>query len=1139
MIPTALDSDRSRGSLLLLSATVSTALAQPIPYLPDVNTRALWHFDEASGATSSADAAGGTTLAAIRDGATLGNASFAGFGLAASTYDSGPGATLAANPSGIPGRNAYLGPLPLVNGTGDNSTLNFTGADGAFTIEALLRVDFDPASQAVAPDTGRAMQIVSADAEETVRLFQFKLGWSGVNDPTPDITFINIGTPIQTITAPLPVSGPNAIASNGWYHVAVTYNGLANTADNFKFYWTKVESNRTQADLLASLTMTNDLPTGSADWTIGNDGRATGGSDQNWVGLIDEVRLSSVARQANQFVFGGISILGASSYQNVTADYHPPEHTLDGDLASRWSALGDGEWIAYDLGRVERVSSVNIAFHLGNTRNSTFDIQLSNDGITWTNALVGAVSSGTSLAPETFDFPDAPARYLRIVGHGNSTSLWNSYTEVEVLSTLLGDSEPDGLPDEWELHFFGNLSQTATTDPDEDGEDNLTEYQAGSDPTRKLSTPSDMDGDGLADLWETQNFGSLDQTGAGDPDGDGYANTAERTAGTNPAKTYSNPGDTDEDGLPDAWEMAIFGSLSASGSNDSDTDGSNNRDEFLAGTDPKNAASLPTDPKLRWVPVDDGNPATSEYARSGGINTASFIRSSLVTVGNQQFMTYYGRHQTDPGNPFNDKLWVARRTLGADVWEVFHTGFTANNITDGHDCISFGIDGLGYMHLSWGMHGDAFHYARSLAPVTGTHEIAFGPDGTMTGKENAVTYPQFMSLRNGDLLYFFREGGSGNGDLFLNRYRISSQTWANVHLSGTNQLAFIKGTGFTPNYNAYWQKPCMDSNGNIHLVWMWRYNSDSPAGESGYQTNHDFAYAWSPDEGVTWKRGNGTNYVLPINERGENGNSGSIAQKVISIPEGSSLINQAGMCVDRSNQPVLASWWAPATAKNDFRRQYMVGFPGSNGWETRQITTRTVDSPATKVAESQLGTSRMGRPVIVCDKDDRLLVVYADNDGPGGLTVVHTRPKALDPQRLLWTQFDLTTDPVGAMDAANPDLERWEQDNQLHIFYLSPSTGNSAAAVGVLEWDAAAYFAHHPDPRLTFSEDRVNAIISFPTQPGWAYRLWSGTDLTNGGWQQIETISGNGATQQITHANGGVGPRRFWRLEIKEGGFDP
>ena len=211
---------------------------------------------------------------------------------------------------------------------------------------------------------------------------------------------------------------------------------------------------------------------------------------------------------------------------------------------------------------------------------------------------MGAVSSGTSLAPETFDFPDAPARYLRIVGHGNSTSLWNSYTEVEILRTPVVFPEPDGLPDAWELQFFGDLSQTATSDPDADGYDNLAEYQAGSDPTRKLSTPPDTDGDALTDAWEMQNFGSLHQTGADDPDGDGFTTTIELTAGTNPAKTYSNPGDTDEDGLPDAWEMTRFGSLAASGSDDSDTDGSNNRNEFLAGTDPKDGAVVSGRPEI-------------------------------------------------------------------------------------------------------------------------------------------------------------------------------------------------------------------------------------------------------------------------------------------------------------------------------------------------------------------------------------------------------------------------------------------------------------------------------------------------------------------------------------------------------------
>jgi len=46
------------------------------------------------------------------------------------------------------------------------------------------------------------------------------------------------------------------------------------------------------------------------------------------------------------------------------------------------------------------------------------------------------------------------------------------------------DSDGDGLPDNWELQYFGNLSQGANGDPDGDGVTNLQEYQQGRNPTK-------------------------------------------------------------------------------------------------------------------------------------------------------------------------------------------------------------------------------------------------------------------------------------------------------------------------------------------------------------------------------------------------------------------------------------------------------------------------------------------------------------------------------------------------------------------------------------------------------------------------------------------------------------------------------
>jgi len=111
---------------------------------------------------------------------------------------------------------------------------------------------------------------------------------------------------------------------------------------------------------------------------------------------------------------------------------------------------------------------------------------------------------------------------------------------------------------------------------------------------------------------------------------------------------------------------------------------------------------------------------------------------------------------------------------------------------------AFGIDGDGYMHLSWACTATPSITRRSTTPVFGANPVVFGPDTTMTGNENSVTYPQWFRLPDGDLLYLFREGTSGNGDTFLNRYYHASQTWSNVHLSGSAQAPFLKGTGLDP-----------------------------------------------------------------------------------------------------------------------------------------------------------------------------------------------------------------------------------------------------------------------------------------------------------------------------------------------------
>ena len=54
--------------------------------------------------------------------------------------------------------------------------------------------------------------------------------------------------------------------------------------------------------------------------------------------------------------------------------------------------------------------------------------------------------------------------------------------------TMIPDADGDGLPDAWELAYFGNTTNAvATADADGDGLSNRDEYLAGTDPTNALS----------------------------------------------------------------------------------------------------------------------------------------------------------------------------------------------------------------------------------------------------------------------------------------------------------------------------------------------------------------------------------------------------------------------------------------------------------------------------------------------------------------------------------------------------------------------------------------------------------------------------------------------------------------------------
>jgi len=82
-----------------------------------------------------------------------------------------------------------------------------------------------------------------------------------------------------------------------------------------------------------------------------------------------------------------------------------------------------------------------------------------------------------------------------------------AYGNTPEAASASADSDGDLLPDDWEMHFFGNLNYSASHDPDADGVSNLKEYRAGRNPAESFNIAWYVDssvaasGDGRS--WQT------------------------------------------------------------------------------------------------------------------------------------------------------------------------------------------------------------------------------------------------------------------------------------------------------------------------------------------------------------------------------------------------------------------------------------------------------------------------------------------------------------------------------------------------------------------------------------------------------------------------------------------------------------
>ncbi len=398
--------------------------------------------------------------------------------------------------------------------------------------------------------------------------------------------------------------------------------------------------------------------------------------------------------------------------------------------------------------------------------------------------------------------------------------------------------------------------------------------------------------------------------------------------------------------------------------------------------------------------VGEGYAATS-------VNTAVFRGSSIATHGNTQYISYY-----DP----EGYVMLGKRELGTDEWTLQKTQYKGN-IKDAHNVISIGVDGDGYLHASFDHHGHPLRYAKSVAPGS----LELGEMEAMTGiDENDVTYPEFYTMPDGDLIFAYRSGASGRGNLVLNRYSNQEKKWSRIH------DILIDGEG---ERNAYWQMMA-DNEGTLHLSWVWR--------ETWLvETNHDLCYARSKDGGITWQRSDGTDYELPITM--------ATAEIAWEIPQNSELINQTSMTADRGGKPYIATYWRDADSSVP---QYRLVWHDGSKWEMTTVGRRTepfsLSGGGTKMIP-------IARPRIVSD-GKKAWYVFRDQERGSKVSVAHTADLGIEE----WRVDDLTDFSVDAWEPSL-DMNLWNNQHKLHIFVQTSHQGDGEKIAETKETTAPVY----------------------------------------------------------------------------------
>lgn len=285
----------------------------------------------------------------------------------------------------------------------------------------------------------------------------------------------------------------------------------------------------------------------------------------------------------------------------------------------------------------------------------------------------------------------------------------------------------------------------------------------------------------------------------------------------------------------------------------------------------------------------------TERSRDGNPRFEGPMGAQAVSYNGYQYVVYYtGRDRTLPRAEASSRVVVARRQLSGFAWQRATLQGYEINSDDAHNRQTIGIsEGDGVIHISFDHHNrPQLNYAATApgvasdpASVVWNNEVfTYAPN--LGGDPQArldVTYPFFAPFPGGNLIVYFRSGGSFGGEMRVARYDSTTGEWGEVRNVSSRQGTY---EGLETTRGPYLGDGMqVGRNGSLHAAWVFRERPCDFSTESRSEIfcNHGLYYARSEDEGRNWLRADGSR--IADTDAGETISIGNIGGPVIDVPK--------------------------------------------------------------------------------------------------------------------------------------------------------------------------------------------------------------------------------------------------------------